>query len=247
MMFTENTNEHATIELWRGHMAAGRMAADIGSYLQAGRQFALAKEIAEELNEPSIMAATLRGLSRAYGGQGRNKESEQLLRQAIDLNQQELPSTSVEIAADRLQLAALLRETGRISESEAEVFQAAKSIEDNDDAPTELRAALMRQLAIDYLETNRTKECEKLVDEAIELVLDDRDMGRHCLAYGQLLIVKVLLLIDAKEFEKAKLLYEEAMQSLDLHRGTLHPRNADLSQVLARHLAKAGAPNGLWV
>lgn len=230
----------ADIGLWKTRMAAGRMAADSGSYLEGARHFRMALELAKRNLEPSLKARALNGLARCSGGLGKNEEAEKFLHEAISIDQSEGPSNAIELAVDRLQLAALLREKGDQQQARQVAQTALDDLSNCDDVPNELLVALMRQLAITQLETGHYQDCELEIEKALNVATAMHGVGRDSLPYAQLLMVKVLLLIDLKRIEDAEQLFHDAMQTIQIHRGPHHPRNAEFMQVLARHLAAVG-------
>jgi cytochrome c-type biogenesis protein CcmH/NrfG len=70
---------------WQAFQQAGDVAFERGNHKYAERMYDEALQVARELDDPELIAATLMSLSRAYAAQGRGAEALVAARQARQL------------------------------------------------------------------------------------------------------------------------------------------------------------------
>ena len=144
-MADQNDNE---LKRFSARLAVGRMAYDTGYFSQAARHFQLALNAVEELNLPKeLEARALIGLAKSTAATGNFNKAESLLQKALSIDCSDYEST-VEEAEDYHQLSLLYWRSGRADQS-LQVAKKAWSLANQDDcSPDELKAKLLKHLAV---------------------------------------------------------------------------------------------------
>lgn len=218
-------SETALLHRWQMRMAVGRMAYDLGYYTQAIRHFRLALESMEsgELKH-SLKARALTGLAKSLSAIGRFAEAEPMILEALSIDQDSTDAIA-DLAEDYHQLSLLCWRSGRDAES---LDYARKSLELTNkaghDAPDELKAKLLKHLAVLAEQSGNTAETERYLNKAIEFITCSQQLGKNSMIYGDVLLVKVLFLAELGRYEEAAELYPQAMQIVAMKRGPEHPR-----------------------
>lgn len=218
-------NEIEKLRRWQTRMAVGCMAYEAGYYQQAIRHFRLALELLESgklIN--SLKARTLTGLAKSLAAIGRYAEAEPLINEALSIDE-DGTDTVTERAEDYHQLSLLCWRSGREAESlnyAQKAFELAKQA--GHDAPDELKAKLLKHLAVLAEQSGNFAETEHYLNKAIEFITGSAELGKNSMIYGDVLLVKVFFLAEQGRYEEAAELYPQAMQIVAMMRGLDHPR-----------------------
>ncbi len=225
------------LKKWGTRMAVGRMAYDAGYYSQAARHFQLALNLAQESRLPEeLLARTYVNIAKTHSSQGHFDEAEKLIKRAMQIDASGTEQ-SVALIDDYCQLSVLYWHSGKTELAGQTVREAERMLNDCPDAPDELQAKLFNQLAIIAGHAGHLAECERYLDRALAVVESSTDLGKDSLIYGQVLMVKVLLLAEQDRIDEAIEFYPQALQVIETHRGAYHPKVADLFEVFADYTA----------
>lgn len=230
-------NTEEDLKKWATRMAVGRMAYDAGYYSQAARHFQLAANLAEEQHLPDeLRARTFVNMAKTLSSQGRHDEAEKLIKRAMQIDASGTEQ-SVALIDDYCQLSVLYWHSGKTALAGDTIKEAERMLSKCEDAPDELQAKLFNQLAIVAGHSGNLRDCERYLDKALEIVETSSDLGKDSLIYGQVLMVKVLLLAEQNRIDEAIESYPQALQVIETHRGAYHPKVADLFEVFADYTA----------
>ncbi|MCC7528222.1 MAG: tetratricopeptide repeat protein [Candidatus Melainabacteria bacterium] len=218
-------SETELLQRWQTRMAVGRMAYEAGYYTQAIRHFRLALELLEsgELRH-SLKARTLTGLAKSLAAIGKYPEAEIMIDQALTIDKEDIDGVAGQ-AEDFHQLSLLCWRSGRDTESldyARKAFELANKA--GHDAPDELKAKLLKHLAVLAEQSGNTAETEDYLNKAIEFITMSPQLGKNSMIYGDVLLVKVFFLAELGRYEEAAELYPQAMQIVAMMRGLKHPR-----------------------
>ena len=226
----------AELRNWKTRMAVGRMAYESGHFSQASRHFYLALKIVEdkELGD-EFGYQTLISLAKALACQGKFADAEKYLLE-VERTQ---PEDAVERAWDLEELSQLYWQTGRTEQSEEVANKALALLEQSDEQPAELKAKILRNLARAKGNAGDVKECSRLIESAL-LVIEDSDLGKQSLIYGEVLVIKALLLAEEDKLEAASQVYHQALQLVQMNRGPFHPRIAEIMDFFGEYAEHKG-------
>src|SRR5262249_56686867 len=73
--------------------------------------------------------------------------------------------------------------------------------------------------------------CEKYLDMAVELIENSNELDKQSSIYGDVLLVKVLVLAEQNKLAEAVELYSHAINVVEMHRGMAHPRVHEVLQL----------------
>ena len=218
-------SEAAKLRRWQTRMAVGRMAYDAGYYTQAIRHFRLALEFLESsgLNS-SLKARALTGLAKSLSAIGKYAEAEPMIHEALNIDEGRTDAVA-ECAEDYHQLSLLCWRRGQNVESlkyARKVLELTKK--EGYDAPDELKAKLLKHLAVLAEQSGDFAATEHYLNQSIEFITCSDQIGKQSMIYGDVLLVKVLFLAEQGRYEEAADLYPQAMQIVAMRRGLEHPR-----------------------
>ncbi len=237
-------SSEADLRYWKSKMAVGRMAYGAGMFRLAARHFMKAKELIEERNLPeSTLSPTLVSLAKSLGSFGQFDEAEPLLQSALKIDESATasdPALIVELIEDYHQLSLLYWRAGKADMARAPLDRAFSLLKMHPDVPDELTAKLLKHRAVLAEISGDYELCEKSINEAIDFILESKDLGKHSLIYGDCLLVKVTLLTEFDKYDEAIELYREAMQILAMIRGDAHPKLLESLEGLAALASKKG-------
>ncbi len=190
----------------------------------AARHFQLAVDHAEAHMLPeSLKARALLGLAKARAAMGQFDKAKELLEEAVSIDEAD-DDTVLDEAEDYHQLALLYWRRGEAEESLRIARKAWRLIEFEPDCPDELKAKLLKHFAVLAEQGGKLNECEKYLDDALDLIEGSPELGKQCSIYGDVLLVKVILLAEQNRLAEALELYPHAMQIVEINRGIAHPR-----------------------
>lgn len=219
------------IRKWSVRMAVGRMAYDAGLFNQAARHFREALNESEECGLPDApRARSLVSLAKALSAVGQFEEAEHLLTQAITIDEAD-NTTLVDEAEDYHQLSLLYWRSGRPERALAIAQRAWNLLQRSKDAPDELKAKLLKHFAVLAEQAGKLDECERYLNEAIDFIERSSELNRHSSIYGDVLLVKVLLLAERGRIDEALELYPLAIQIVEINRGIKHPRVGEVLEI----------------
>lgn len=218
-------NENEGLLRWQTRMAVGRMAYGAGYYAQAIRHFRLALDLVESNGlADKLKARSQTGLGKSLAALGRYAEAEPLILEALEIDEAN-PDALAGCAEDYHQLCLLCWRSGRDSES---LNYALKAMElakrAGADAPDELKAKLLKHLAVLAEQSGHATQTEHYLNQAIDFITCSNQLGKNSMIYGDVLLVKVLFLAEQGRYEEAAELYPQAMQLVSMTRGLDHPR-----------------------
>lgn len=236
-------NKLEDISHWKTRIAVGRMAFDAGFYSQAARHFRTALElIRQDKAPPELVSVNLISLAKALSCLGSYDEAEKLINEAlqIDIADQE---NLLQLALDYLELSSICWKQHRLEQCESYAKKALDLLSGLNKKEKEKQAQAiaraLRLLAIVQGEKNNYDEGLKLVDQALS-VLEGSQLGNRSQAYGEALLVKVMLLIDKGEGEQVDSILNDAIEIVELHKGLFHPQLARVISILMDHTKKSG-------
>ncbi len=217
------------------------MAYEAGDFTQAAKDYAKAIGFAEQY-EPKgeFLIAPLIYLSVCHSARRDYEQAEKLLRRALEIGQSDATSDPVLVALNYHELSILLWRTGRQGESQEASDLALVSLDRSKQEPAELRVMILRHQAVLLSERQRYDEAQRLLDSATNIVLSSSSLGKHSLAYGQVLVTKALVCIDSGKSEQAQELYLQGIQIIEMYWGAHHPKVAELYEIFAVHSDHAG-------
>jgi tetratricopeptide (TPR) repeat protein len=236
-------NSIEDISHWKTRIAVGRMAFDAGFYSQAARHFRMALAlIREDSSSPELLSINLVCLAKALSCLGSYTEAEQLINEALQIDTASQDNL-LQLARDYLELSSIYwkEHKAQLSEQYAyktlELLSALNKKEKEKQVQSIARA--LKLLAIIKDEDNNYDEGLKLIDQALTL-LEHSHQGTKSEAYGEALMVKVMLLIDKGEIEQVESMLDDAIQLIELHKGQFHPQLAKVMAMLAEHTKNTG-------
>lgn len=217
------TNGDAVFRRWKTIMAVGRMDYDSGCYSQAARHFQSALDCIQKYSlDDSLRARTLLNLAKSVAALGNFEKAEQMMREVISIDESDT-SSLLDDAEDYHQLSLLYWRKGQLAQSMQCAKKAMNLVERSQDSPDDIVAKLLKHLAVLAQERGELKECEDYLNKAIEFIICSSMLGRQSSIYGDVLLVKVLLLAEQGDFAGAAELYPQAMQIIEINRGLAHP------------------------
>ncbi len=240
------TNSLEDISHWKTRIAVGRMAFDAGFYSQAARHFRTALGLLkEESPQPELLSINLISLAKALSCSGNYPEAEKLINEALQIDTAH-PDNLLQLTRDYLELSSINWKQHRPEQSEAyarkafDLLSSLKKQEREKHGPAIARA--LKLLAIIKDENNQYDEGLKLIDQALT-ILEHSSQGTRSEAYGEALMVKVMLLIDKGEIEEVESMLDDAIELVELNKGQFHPQLARIMAILAEHTKTAGKEN----
>lgn len=225
-------------------LAVGRMAYDSGYFTQALRHFSSALQLANENGlDDDLKGCALLGAAKATAALGNFDQAKSFLNQALVIHEAD-DGSLVEEAEDYHQLS-LLYWRGGNTQMAGQIAKKAWDLADRDPkTPDELKAKLLKHFAILAEQEGRSEECEQYLNKALDYIESSHQLGKQSSIYGDVLLVKVLLLLEQKRFDEASELYPQALQIVEASRGLTHPRVkevVDIFSAIDKEL-HAGAP-----
>lgn len=204
-------------------LEVGRMAYEAGYFSQAARHYRLALDMAKEsCLDQTMTSPALLGLAKSIAALGQFAEAERLIRSAILVD--ESTEGLAEEAEDYHQLSLLYWRSGR-DQLSLELAERSWDLANRDSrAPDELKAKLLKHFAVLSEQAGELDECEKYLNKAIEFIELSSELNKHCSIYGDVLLVKVLMLAEQGRLAEAAELYSQAINVVEMNRGISHPR-----------------------
>ena len=148
---------------------------DLARWPDAEQELRQAKDEAEALDDPAILAATLNNLAALLQATNRLAEAERLMRRALAIDENSFGPDHPNVAIDLNNLAALLKATNRLADAEP-LMRRALAIDENSFGPDHPRVAIrLNNLAQLLQATNRLAEAEPLMRRA--LAIDENSFG----------------------------------------------------------------------
>lgn len=223
-------NKNGVLKALSARLAVARMAYESGSFAQSAKHYQLALSIIENSYLPEILkSGALLGLAKCRAAMGEFDKAESLLQKVVLIDQSDT-MTTVDEAEDLHQLSLLYWRRSRFDLSLDFASKAYQIASVAPDCPDELIAKLLKHFAVLSEQTGRLDECERYLKQAIEFIEDSSELGRQSSIYGDVLLVKVLLLVEQQRLEEAVELYPHAIQVVEFNRGPDHPH---LKEVLS--------------
>lgn len=227
----ESNNENRYLKDLRARLAVGRMAYDAGSFSQAARHFQLALNAIEEHNLPDFMRAkALLGMAKSTAAIGDFGRAKVLLEKALLIDEADHQSL-VDEAEDYHQLSLLYWRSGDIAQAMTIAKKAWELAVNEPDCPHVLTAKLLKHFAVLSEQSGNLAECEEYLNEAIDFIEDSSQLGKQSSIYGDVLLVKVLLLVEQNRLQEAFDLYPHAIQIVEFNRGPAHPRVQEILEI----------------
>jgi len=204
-------------------LEVGRMAYETGAFAQAARNYQLALNMVEEtMPNRQLESPALLGLAKSVAALGRFAEAEKLIRRALDIDSS-IRDTAEE-AEDYHQLSLLYWRSGRNDQSLQLAQQSWELAKQDPDTPDELKAKLLKHFAVLSEQAGDLDACVKYLDKAVELIENSDELDKQSSIYGDVLLVKVLVLAEQNKLAEAVELYSHAINVVEMHRGISHPR-----------------------
>lgn len=221
-------------------LAVGRMAYDGGYYSQAARHFQLALNSAEDNNLAlELKAQALVALAKATAALGNFNKAKDCLEKALAIDESDNISY-VEEAEDYHQLSLLYWRSGK-TDLAFELATKSWTLANADpNTPDELKAKLLKHFAVLSEQTGKLTDCENYLNLALEFIEDSPELGKFSAIYGDVLLVKVLLLAEQNRLEEAAELYPHASQIAQISRGITHPRVKEVLSLFGDFTNKVG-------
>lgn len=214
-------------------LAVARMDYEQGDFESACAQFTKALHLAEENSLPEeLKARALVGLAKSTAARGRFDEAQRFLEQALLIDESDTESL-VEEAEDYHQLSLLYWRNGRPEEAYQVAQKAWNLVQQSSDMPDELVAKLLKHFASLSEQKGDVRMAEKYVHQAIEFILSSEGLGKYSSIYGDVLLLKVFILAETGRLSEAAELYPQAIQLIDINRGSTHPRDREVHNMFA--------------
>lgn len=213
-------------------MAIGCMAYDAGLYSHAVRHCRLALALVESGNlASSLKARSLINLAKSLSALGQFDEAEKLIHKALEIDE-EGQNSFLERSEDYHQLSLLYWRSGR-SDSSWQFAQKALDLYQmaGENASHELKAKLLKHFAVLSEQAGKVSEAERYLDQAIDFIEGSSQLGKQSMIYGDVLLVKVLLLAEQGRLDEAEEIYPHAIQIVEITRGIHHPRVTEALKV----------------
>lgn len=237
-------NSETEIHLWQAKISAGRMAYQSGLYPQAARHFRAAMEMVQEKDLPEdLLSISMLNLAKTLGSIGEFAEAEELLKKTLSYDESEFAvdrSMAVEVIEDFHQLSLLYWRASRLENAQQALQRAVDLQGKFADIPDELLAKLLKHQAVLAELKGDLPQSEKLINKAINFILDSKVLGKYSTIYGDSLLVKVILLTEQNRFDEALANYREGMHVMELAHGEMHPKIVEHLEVLGKLAAKKG-------
>lgn len=216
-------SSESMLKRFSARLAVGRMAYEAGSFSQAARHFQMALTMATENSLPiELQARAELGLAKSLAATGKFDTARALLEKVVQEDSED-NFWKVDEAEDYHQLALLYWRSGQNDLSLQCAQQAWKIAETTEDCPHELTAKLLKHFAVLAEQAGHYVECEKYLDQAIDFIEGSPQLGKQSSICGDVLLVKVLLLVDQNRVKEAMELYPRAIQTVEINRGRTHP------------------------
>jgi serine/threonine protein kinase/tetratricopeptide (TPR) repeat protein len=228
--------------------AAARKAAAVAQFLeqtlgaadpwQSGRDLSVREALEEAANgveasfkdQPLVMAAVRRTLGRTYFGLGRYKESERLLRSALDIRTAQLGGDHPDVAESLGDLSLALTRLSRFDEA-AKLGQQALDIRRRTAGAESVPVALaLRQLGSTLFNKGDYAESERLLREALEIQrkkgpVDDKELATT--------LTDLAATVGQEKPAAGEALLREALAIRTAKQGPDHPETAQILNDLA--------------
>lgn len=214
-------------------LAVGRMAYEAGYFSQAYRHYSSALQLAEDNDlDDDLKGCALLGAAKSTAALGNFEQAKKYLNQALVIHESDEGSL-VEEAEDYHQLSLIYWRSGN-TEMAKQIANKAWELACNDSkTPDELKAKLLKHFAILAEQEGKVDECERYLNKAMDFIESSHQLGKQSSIYGDVLLVKVLLLIEQNRFEEAVELYPQALQIVESNRGITHPRVKEVIDIFS--------------
>jgi len=218
-----NSVDESNYRKYQVRLEVGRMAYETGAFTQAARNFQLALTMVEEtMPNSQLESPALLGLAKSIAALGRFTDAEKLIRRALEID------SSIRDIADEAedyhQLSLLYWRSGRNDLSLELAMQSWDLANQDSDSPDELKAKLLKHFAVLSEQAGKLDECDKYLTRAIELIESSPQLDKQSSIYGDVLLVKVLVLAEQNKLAEAAQLYAHAINLVEMKRGISHPR-----------------------
>jgi tetratricopeptide (TPR) repeat protein len=236
-------NSLEDISHWKTRIAVGRMAFDAGLYSQAIRHFRSAlKLLRHDTANSELISINLICLAKALSCSDQCNEAQKLAEEALQIDIVSADNL-LQLVRDYLELASISWKQHRIEQAESygrKVLDLFNTLDIKDRcAHAQSIARAYKLLAIIKGENKNYDEGLKLIDKGLG-ILENVSQGIKSEAYGEALMVKVMLLIDKGEVEQVQSILEEAIELVELHKGLFHPQLIKTMGVIIEHMKRSG-------
>lgn len=233
------------IKQYKVRMSVGRMAYEAGLFTQAARHFRAALQICEDHNlDDELISRALLGVAKSIAAVGQYDDAEKLIRRALLIDESDSGSL-VEEAEDYHQLSLLYWRSGHSQLAKEFAMKSWNYVQQDETTPDELKAKLLKHLAVLAEQSGELRECERYLDQALELIEISSQLNKQCSIYGDILLVKVLLLADQNRLKEARELYEQAVDIVEMNRGVSHPRVHEMLSIFQPLASKDDSPSAV--
>lgn len=232
MMYTSDVHsgKDGLLKALSARLSVGRMAYGAGSFNQAAKHYKVALSMVEDSSLPEVFKGrALLGLAKCYAAMGDFGKAQSLIEKVVVIDEADTGST-IDEAEDLHQLSLLYWRSGH-SDLSFEFAQRSYQIAvEAPDCPDELIAKLLKHFAVLSEQMGRLDDCERYLNQATDFIEGSSELGSQSSIYGDVLLVKVLLLVEKNQLDKAIELYPRAIQVVEFNRGPNHPH---LKEVLS--------------
>jgi tetratricopeptide (TPR) repeat protein len=232
-MTYSDSNSAKILKNFGSKLAVGRMAYEAGYFSQALRHFSSALQLAnDKALDDDLKGCALLGAAKSTAALGNFEQAKQFLNQALIIHESDEGSL-VEEAEDYHQLSLIYWRSGN-TQMARQIANKSWELACNDPkTPDELKAKLLKHFAILAEQEGLADECESYLDKAMEFIESSHQLGKQSSIYGDVLLVKVLLLVEQNRFEEAAELYPQALQIVETNRGIAHPRVKEVIDIFS--------------
>lgn len=231
MTYHSLSSPDAVLKNFSSKLAVGRMAYETGYFSQALRHFQSAMDLAaEEGLADDLLAVALLGAAKSTAALGNFDAAKKFLEKAVRIHEADI-ETAIECAEDYHQLSLVYWRSGKVDLAFQTAQKSWEIANKDKNTPDELKAKLLKHFAILSEQTGKFDECERYLNQALDFIEQSSQLGKYSSIYGDVLLVKVLLLGEQKRFDEAKELYPHALQIVESTRGIAHPRVKEVIQL----------------
>jgi tetratricopeptide (TPR) repeat protein len=216
-------SENGVLKALSARLSVARLAYDAGSFAQAAKHFQVALSMVENSCMPECFRGrALLGLAKCHAAMGDFSKAESLIEKVVVIDEAD-PGTTTDEAEDLHQLSLLYWRKGQLDLSFEFANRAYQIAVVAPDCPDELIAKLLKHFAVLSEQMGLLDDCQRYLNQATEFIEDSSALGRQSSIYGDVLLVKVLLLVEQNHLDKALELYPHAIQVVEFNRGPKHP------------------------
>ncbi len=218
-------NTPDSLNLKRAHatISVGRMSYEAGYFRQAAHHFRSALTWLDKTDGSDVESRSqaLIGLAKSLAAVGDFDAAEELIGQAVILDRS---GPCAGEAEDYHQMSLLYWRSGR-TEMAMRCAQRAMELAEADPAtPDELIVKLLKHFAVLAEGNGALDECERNLNLALETIDQSTQLDKQSSIYGDILLVKVLMLCEQGRMSEASELYDQAITIVEMNRGISHPR-----------------------